>query len=154
MLPAGAVDDAVGVDARGLLRRRLRESMAALWLLLAEPATRRLKVVIAIAAAGPVLAGTYLPLLLIGLVGDASRGAGYLAAATATGYVLAMLLSPVLGNWSDRRGNKPALLLVLLGTVAVALALSGVSGQPPVVAGVIIVVSIAGRWLNVLQRAI
>jgi MFS family permease len=153
-LPAEALLDEAAIDTRGVLRRRLRESMAALWQLLADPATRRLKAVIAVAATGPVIASTYLPLLLVGAVADPRRSAGYLAAATATGYVLAMLLTPALGHWADRRGNKPALLLAVLGTVAVALALVGVSSQPPVIAGVIVLVSIGGRWLNVLQRAI
>jgi MFS family permease len=154
LLPADAIARAPEIDTRGVLRLRLRESTAALWLMLAHPATRRLKAVIAVAAAGPVLASTYLPLLLIGVVADPARSAGYLAAASAAGYVLAMLLTPALGHWSDRRGNKPTLLLVVCATLAVALALVGVSSRALVVAGVVVLVSIGGRWLNMLQRAI
>jgi MFS family permease len=132
----------------------VRESVAALWLMLTDPATRRLKVVIAVAATGPAIAATYLPLLLLGLDADPRRSAGYLSAATSAGYVLALLVTPVLGAWSDRRGNKPALLLAVLTTVSLALALVGMSSRPLAVAGVIVVVSLGGRWLGVLQRAI
>ena len=153
-LPRDAAGAAPAGGGRGRLRRRLRESAAALGPLLADPATRRLKAVIAVAAAGPLLAGTFLPLVLIELVADPGRSAGYLAAATAAGYVLALLLLPALGLWADRRGNTPALLLAVLATVAVALALTGLSRRPLVVAGVIVLVSFGGRWLNTLQRAL
>src|SRR5262249_7440997 len=79
-----------------------------------DPVTRVMKHLRMIAGVAPLLASTYLPLYLLALVRDPIASAAYISASTAIGYLLGTVLTPALGAFSDRRENKPSLLLDIL----------------------------------------
>jgi MFS family permease len=122
--------------------------------MLADPATRALKALRAIAAVGPLLAATYLPLLLIALAPDTGVSAAAIAASTGAGYLLGLVLTPALGLLVDRVGQPGPLLLGVLLAMAGALLLAGLSGDILVVSALAAAIGVGGRWLNALQNAI
>lgn len=136
------------------LALELRRSFGALWKSVGEPRTRALKFIILVAGVAPVLAGIYIPLYLIKLVEDPAQSASYIAAATALGYVIASVVTPLLGAFTDRRRNASEALLVILGILAVvAVAMSQIT-SPLVVSLLAVALTVAGQCVNVLQNAI
>src|SRR5205085_2008141 len=113
-----------------------------------------LKFVILVAGVAPVLAGIYIPLYFIRLVGDPARSAGYIAASTALGYLIGGVATPLLGSFTDRRHNAPGGLLAVLVLVTIAATAASQTTNPVAVAGLTVALTVGGQCLNMLQNAI
>jgi MFS family permease len=148
-----------GTDSRhgvlpGAFGGELRRSFGALWKSMGEPQTRALKAIILIAGVAPVLAGIYIPLDLIKLVGDPTRSATYIAASTTLGYLLASAATPVVGAYTDRRRNAPRVLLAALVFLTLIAAALSQATNPLAVSLLAVALTVGGQCLNMLQNAI
>jgi len=134
--------------------QRVKDSLRRMWALMVNPKTRALKVLMLVAGAAPALAGIYIPLYLLSVVGDSTRSAGYIALSTVIGYVIAGASTPALGAFADRKHNHHQLLLGILLFVALTVVAISRLHDPVMVSGLAVVFTIGGQWFSMLQNAI
>jgi MFS family permease len=154
MLPLERIGEVSGMGMARVALGRFVASVREMASMFVEPRTRRIKFVLMVAGVGPLLAGTYIPLYLIGLGSDRNAIAASIAGSTAIGYALGAVLTPALGLFSDRKQNKSSLLLGVLLLLAVTMLGTVAFHEVLVVCALAVVVGVASQCLTVLQNAI